>query len=335
MFEYKNHLYRDKIESKNLNNYEKIERIGKGGFGKVYLCKDKRNSDNVVIKKVRKDKYAYVETMILKILNKNKDKLKYPTIINFIDAFKYNDNVYIVMKRIDGITYNEYIKKRYHNNIHHNDIIFSNHDIYLIMNILKKINTLIKDIHNLGILHLDIKGSNIMLNIPKELFNIDKYYGDSRDINIYLIDYGLSRLNYKDKSDDIYSVKSIHGVLGTSCYISPEILNHSYNRIDTCSDIYSFGMILYFTFFRKKFDDIVSLNKEQLKENILYNLKHNDLIENNYENNPTNNKDLNYLIIQLISGMLIENTHKRFKYDDIKKNIKNIIQFIDSLEIYV
>ena len=83
------------------------------------------------------------------------------------------------------------------------------------------------------------------------------------------------------------------------------------------------------------FDNKMKLNKEQLKENILYNLKHNDLIENNYENNPTNNKDLNYLIIQLISGMLIENTHKRFKYDDIKKNIKNIIQFIDSLEIYV
>jgi len=72
MFEYKKQSYDDKIESKSLSNYEKIERIGKGGFGKVYLCKNKKKSEKVVIKKVitsteeylngSEEYYSYVDT---------------------------------------------------------------------------------------------------------------------------------------------------------------------------------------------------------------------------------------------------------------------------------
>ena len=91
---------------------------------------------------------------------------------------------------------------------------------------LQDISSYLYDIHNVGLVHCDLHGGNIVLH----------YYGDNESATrLYICDLGLSRsMNSRESNTNI------QGVLP---FVAPEVF---YTRKFTQkSDIYSFGIIMY------------------------------------------------------------------------------------------
>lgn len=86
-------------------------------------------------------------------------------------------------------------------------------------------------IHKIGWIHRDLKIDNIMLN---SLFQAK------------IVDFGLVRFNeFLDESYSLTKSSMSKGV-GTISYMSPEMMNEE--EYDNKTDVYSFGIVLYFLF---------------------------------------------------------------------------------------
>src|SRR5262249_17756819 len=79
-------------------------------------------------------------------------------------------------------------------------------------------------IHAQGIVHRDIKASNVLLN---------------EEGRCYLTDFGIARI-----TSDATQLTSTGNVLGTVDYVAPELFE-VHRRADARSDLYSLGVLLY------------------------------------------------------------------------------------------
>ncbi len=79
-------------------------------------------------------------------------------------------------------------------------------------------------VHSQGIIHRDIKSSNVLLNA---------------DERCYLSDFGIARI-----STDVTQLTSTGNVLGTVDYVAPELFEPHY-KADVLSDLYSLGVLLF------------------------------------------------------------------------------------------
>src|SRR5207237_6577925 len=79
-------------------------------------------------------------------------------------------------------------------------------------------------IHSQGIVHRDIKASNVLL---------------SADGDYYLTDFGIARI-----TSDVTQLTSTGNVLGTVDYVAPELFE-VHRKSDARSDLYSLGVLLF------------------------------------------------------------------------------------------
>lgn len=116
----------------------------------------------------------------------NLSKLQHPNIIKVIESFEANNTVYYVMEYISGGSLDDYIAKS--NGLEEGEAI----------KIVKQIGSALSFMHSQGMLHLDLKPSNIML----------KDTGD-----VVLIDFGLSK-QYDESGEPESSTKVGAGTPG-------------------------------------------------------------------------------------------------------------------------
>jgi serine/threonine protein kinase len=197
--------------------YNLIKRIGSGSFGDVYLLKDKQTKINIASKiedfEGKKTKLE-CEKKIYSILHKDK-VVNIPKIYNFLKTNKYH----ILNMELLG----ESLDKLFDNN---NKVFNTNTVLKLGIEITK----IIKNIHNCGIIHRDIKPNNFMV-------------GEKDKSKIFIMDFGLSKIYIKnDKHIEFITDKNI---VGTARYISTNIHNgfEPSRRDDLESIIY---MLIYF-----------------------------------------------------------------------------------------
>jgi calcium-dependent protein kinase len=139
-------------------------------------------------------------------------EVDHPHIIKFYETYKDNKYYHIVMEFCDGGELFDRLIELGR---------FSEKDAALI---IKQILSAIKHLHDKNIAHRDLKPENIIF---------DKK--DSNKINVKLIDFGLSKL--LGMNNRVMLTK-----LGTPYYISPEVLEGSYDK--RC-DLWSVGVIAY------------------------------------------------------------------------------------------
>jgi nucleotide-binding universal stress UspA family protein len=145
-----------------------------------------------------------VEQMIL-------PALRGPHVPRFVVAGDFTQRPYLVMERIDG----ESLRPR---------LETSPLPLDEVVDLGARVATALHDLHRQGVVHLDVKPSNIMLR------------GDGR---VVLVDFGLSR---HDRLPDLLEEEFVLP-LGTSPYMSPEqVLNV---RRDPRSDLFALGVMLY------------------------------------------------------------------------------------------
>ncbi|XP_067454914.1 interferon-induced very large GTPase 1-like [Thunnus thynnus] len=194
-----------------MDKYEKVRKIGKGGFGKAILVKSKEDGHQYVIKEIdisgmspEERQKAQKEVEVLA-------NMSHPNIVQYKESFEVKDCLCIVMDYCEGRDLLEKIKSQ-------KGQLFSEDQI---LDWFVQICLALKHIHDKKILHRDIKPQNIFL---------------TKDGTVQLGDFGVSRV--------LNSIKE----LATTCtrtplYLSPEICKKKpYNNK---SDIWALGCVLY------------------------------------------------------------------------------------------
>ncbi|MBN3299780.1 NEK8 kinase, partial [Amia calva] len=147
---------------------------------------------------------AQNECQVLKLLN-------HPNIIEYYENFLEDKALMIAMEYAPGGTLAEYIQKRC-NSLLDEDII---------LHFFAQILLALYHVHNKLILHRDLKTQNILL--------------DKHQMIVKIGDFGISKI--------LVSKSKAYTVVGTPCYISPELCEGKpYNQK---SDIWALGCVLY------------------------------------------------------------------------------------------
>lgn len=191
--------------------YELLELIGVGGMADIYRAKDIQD-DRIVAVKILKTEYAGSEEFLRRFRNESKAiaLLSHPNIVKIYDVGFTEKVQFIVMEYVDGITLSDYIEQQ--------GVLKWRDAVHFTVQVLKAL----QHAHDRGIVHRDIKSSNIML---------------LRDGTIKVMDFGIARFNRENnKTMSEKTIGSVH-------YISPEQARG--DMTDERSDIYSVGVALY------------------------------------------------------------------------------------------
>jgi len=269
-------IYNNENNIKEINNDYIMtnKQIGNGKFGICQLCTRTINNTKKlfcakIINKIQKgldeDEYKIMmwEKSIFLFLKKFPNQ-------NIAKAYNYYENsefIYLISEYVNGTDLKGFYEKHLFNNLTiKSDLLIS--ISYQILNALNYI-------HSYGILHRDIKHTNILINNKNQ---------------IKLIDFGLSRILGKNEY-----TKEPYGSL---TFKSPEIIMENYYNEKV--DLWSFGVTLFYLIFgRTPFQDESSkLIKERIcKENININI-------------PFENYDFE-LLGNIINECLIKNYNSR------------------------
>ena len=209
-------------EKLTIQDYESLNIIGRGAFGEVHVCRNKKTNEIVAIKKIKKS--VLLQKNQIKHTRDEQDflsKIKSNWIVELKCSFQEGDYLYLIMEYLPG-----------------GDLM----NLLIIKDILKEEEAkfylcemvlAIEAIHNLDCIHRDIKPDNIL---------IDKYG------HIKLSDFGLAKIADNIFKEDIYNYKGNkhsrnYSCVGTAYYVAPEVLNKSGYGKEI--DWWSLGVIFY------------------------------------------------------------------------------------------
>ncbi|HOJ49313.1 MAG TPA: protein kinase [Spirochaetota bacterium] len=197
---------------KIIDNYQIIEEIASGGMGVVYKAINLNSKNIFAIKTLKTDVEVESETFLrFKREADNLKKLNYPSIVKFIELIKKDKYLYIVTEYIEGVSLKDFINSK----------VSIDEKIKIIIKIAEALDY----VHSQNIVHRDIKPSNIMVK---------------KDNSIKILDFGIANLI------DFQSLTSLnYKIEGSFAYMSPEQSGILKRPIDTRSDLYSLGILLY------------------------------------------------------------------------------------------
>jgi tRNA A-37 threonylcarbamoyl transferase component Bud32 len=198
---------------RKLGKFELIERIGMGAFGTVYKARDSQLGRIVAIKVPRSGSLAGKEDLDRFMREaRSVAQLRHPSIVSVYDVGQTDDLPYLVSEFVEGLTLADLLTARQRTPREAAELIAAVADT-------------LQYAHDHGIVHRDVKPSNILLD---------------KEGKPHLMDFGLA------KRDAGEVTMTLDGqVLGTPAYMSPEQAGGEGHKVDGRSDIYSLGVILY------------------------------------------------------------------------------------------
>ena len=205
-----------------IGRYKLLEQIGEGGFGVVYMAEQREPVKRRVAMKIIK--MGMDTRQVVSRFEAERQSLAlmdHPNIAKVFDAgATETGRPYFVMELVRGVRITDYCDQ---NNLPTGERL----DLFL------KICQAIQHAHQKGIIHRDIKPSNILVTLHDGV-PVPK-----------VIDFGIAKATAGQTLTDKTLFTAFEQFLGTPAYMSPEQAEMSGLDIDTRSDIYSLGVLLY------------------------------------------------------------------------------------------
>ncbi|OVE80076.1 hypothetical protein BVY01_00865 [bacterium I07] len=195
---------------KVISHFKILVKLGEGGMGVVYKAHDNKLNRTVALKFLPSSRTAN-ETDKARFLQEAQaaGAINHANVCVIYDIIEHEDQQMIVMEYVEGVTLSEKIKS-------------GPLELKTVIDYAMQIGEGLKAAHAKGIVHRDIKSSNIMVT-------------DTNQIKV--MDFGLAKLRGSTKLTKTTST------IGTLAYMSPEHLQNK--DIDARTDIFSFGVVLY------------------------------------------------------------------------------------------
>lgn len=187
--------------------------IGTGNYGAVRECVRLATGERFAVKTIDKSKIGRLdhlqrEVELLRMMN-------HKSIMRMVDVFEDADHVHIVTDKYSGGELFDKIIERTTSSGCINE--------FEAARIIKSILEAVLYLHKNGVVHRDIKPENILFESRQE--------GSA----VKLIDFGLSRMHDAREGP-------LRNAVGTAYYMSPEVINGSYDK--SC-DLWSVGIVTY------------------------------------------------------------------------------------------
>ena len=206
----------------SIGRYKLMEQIGEGGMGIVFVAEQERPIRRKVALKVIKpgmDSKAVVATIRSRAAGSGIDGPSLTSPRCSMPGLRTSGRPYFAMELVKGVPLTEYCDR-------------NRLSIRERLGLFVPVCHAIQHAHQKGIIHRDIKPSNVLVTLH-----------DGNPVP-KVIDFGVAKaLNARLTDKTIYTEH--FQVVGTLLYMSPEQAELSGLDIDTRSDIYSLGVLLY------------------------------------------------------------------------------------------
>ncbi len=198
---------------KSLGRYHILEQLGEGGMAVVYKAFDTTLERHVALKVILPYR-EHSETFLARFKREAKSlaRLSHPNILKIFDYGEYNNQPYLVMEYIPGGTLA-------------NRLNGLPHPWRESAQLLSRVARALETAHAQGIVHRDVKPSNILLSNEREPL---------------LSDFGIAKL-IQDDGETVDLTGTGVGI-GTPEYMAPE---QGFGRADERADVYALGVIFY------------------------------------------------------------------------------------------
>ena len=204
-----------------IGHYKLLQQIGEGGFGVVYMAEQTKPVHRKVALKVIKlgmDTKQVVarfeaERQALALMN-------HPHIAKVLDAGATDSGrPYFVMELVRGVSITEYCDK--------NKLSMTQR-----LELFIPVCQAIQHAHQKGVIHRDIKPNNVMITLNDGV------------PHPMVIDFGIAKATNQRLTEKTLFTNYAQ-MIGTPAYMSPEQAEMSKLDVDTRSDVYSLGVLLY------------------------------------------------------------------------------------------
>ena len=203
-----------------IGRYRLLEQIGEGGFGVVYRAEQREPVRRLVALKIIKP--GMDTRQVIARFEAERQALAMMDHANIARVFDAGATLAgrpcFVMELVHGVPMTEYCDS-------HALTLRQRLDLFV------PVCQAIQHAHQKGVIHRDIKPSNVLVTTQ-----------DERPVP-KVIDFGIAKATGLDLTDKTL-VTAHKQLIGTPAYMSPEQASHS-TDIDTRSDIYSLGVLLY------------------------------------------------------------------------------------------
>ncbi len=183
--------------------YRLLRKIGEGGAGVVYGAVDALLGRSVAIKAL----HSSFDSSILLYEAQVLASLDHPGVVTLFDLIEEDGHSYIVMEMVDGCDLSQWLA-------HHDGLGLS-----VVAHLFRRIASIVSDAHRAGVLHCDLKPSNILISSHGE---------------VKLSDFTIARSRHL--------VPPAERSEGTNGYSAPEIRRGG--EVDVRADVFSLGVIL-------------------------------------------------------------------------------------------
>ncbi|NQV35906.1 MAG: serine/threonine protein kinase, partial [Phycisphaeraceae bacterium] len=204
-----------------IGRFKLLSVLGEGGYGIVYLAEQERPMRRRVALKIIKPGMDSKE--VLARFESERQALALLDHAHIARVFTSGatdaGRPYFVMEHVDGLPITEYCDQ---------------HQLSIEdrLRLFQQICEAVQHAHQKGIIHRDLKPSNILVSTQNDL-PVSK-----------IIDFGVARAISQPLTDrTLYTERG--QMVGTPEYMSPEQADMAFEGIDTRSDVYSLGAVLY------------------------------------------------------------------------------------------
>ena len=204
-----------------IGRYKLLEKIGEGGMAVVYMAEQQEPIRRKVALKIIKLGMDTRQVIArFEVERQALAMMDHPNIAKVLDAgATETGRPYFVMELVKGVSITEYCDK---NNLSTKDRL----DLFV------QVCNAVQHAHQKGIIHRDIKPTNVMVT-----------HHDGKPVP-KVIDFGIAKAINQRLTEKTLFTRYAH-IIGTPAYMSPEQAELSDLDIDTRSDIYSLGVLLY------------------------------------------------------------------------------------------